>query len=200
MKVFRSLLCITLIALPRLALGQMNHPAPAPTDAQKIFAGLKSLSGTWVGAIQTFPKMPTASIGDSMRITMRVLSRGNTLVHEMHGASMPEDADKYDHPITVVYLNDDGKLTLTHYCDAGNRPRMTARVSADGKVIDFDFVDISGRHDRTGHMQHATFTLIDADRHVQEWTYLLPNKQTVRARFEVRREEGATAGAAKQGI
>jgi hypothetical protein len=175
----------------------MDHPASPPTDAQKIFTALKSLSGSWVGAIQTFPQMPTETIGDSMRITLRVLSRGNTVVHEMHGAYKPEDPDKYDHPVTVIYLNDDGKLTLTHYCDAGNRPRMTARVSPDGKVVDFDFADISGRHDRTGHMQHATFTLVDADHHLEDWTYLLPNKQTVRAHFAVHREPVVTASSAQ---
>jgi hypothetical protein len=175
----------------------MDHPAPQPTDAQKIFTALKSLSGSWVGAIQTFPKMPTETIGDSMRVTLRVLSRGNTVVHEMHGASKAEDPAKYDHPVTVIYLNDDGKLTLTHYCDAGNRPRMTARVSPDGKVVDFDFVDISGRYDRTGHMQHARFTLVDADHHIEDWTYLLPNTQSVRARFEVHREPVVTASSAQ---
>ena len=198
MRLYRIIVCAALMSLPQLALAQMNHPAPAPADAQKIFTALKSLSGSWVGAVQTFPRMPTVeTIGDSMRITMRVLSRGNTIVHEMHGANKPDDPTKYDHPVTVIYLNEDGKLMLTHYCDAGNRPRMTATMSADGKVIDFDFVDISGRHDRTGHMQHATFTLIDADHHIQEWTYLLPNQQTVRARFEASRAPVVTAGAAQ---
>ena len=197
MKLFRFVLCAALISLPRVALAQMNHPASPPGDAQKIFTALKSLSGSWVGAIQTFPQMPTETIGDSMRITLRVLSRGNTVVHEMHGAYKAEDPDKYDHPVTVIYLNDDGKLTLTHYCDAGNRPRMTARVSPDGKVVDFDFADISGRHDRTGYMQHATFTLVDADHHTEDWTYLLPNKQTVRAHFAVHREPVVTASSAQ---
>jgi len=163
----------------------------APTDAQRIFTAMKSLAGSWVGPIAIVPAMPRealATVGDSMRTTLRVLSRGNTIVHEMHGASMPEDPAKYDHPVTVVYLNEDGKLTLTHYCDAGNRPRMTARISPDGKVIDFDFVDVSGKYDRTGHMQHATFTLVDSNHHIEDWTYLMPNNQTARAHFDLLRE------------
>ena len=183
MKLHRFLLVAGLISLPHMAFGQT-----APSDAQKIFSAMKGLAGSWVGPITTVPSMPTETIGDSMRSTLRVLSRGNTLVHEMHGANMPEDPGKYDHPVTVIYLNEDGKLTLTHYCDAGNRPRMTARISPDGKVIDFDFVDVSGKYDRTGHMQHATFTLVDSNHHTQEWTYLLPNKQSVRARFDLQRE------------
>lgn len=189
MKTSRWLLCALVISLPRMAFGQ--------SEAQKPFTALKSLAGSWVGAIATFPAMPTETIGDSMRVTLRVTSRGNALVHEMRGAALPDDPTKYDHPVTMIYLDDEAKLTLTHYCDAGNRPRMTARVSPDGKTIDFDFVDISGRHDRTGHMQHATFTLIDADHHVEDWTYLLPNKQTVRAHFELRREPTVASGSSK---
>lgn len=191
----RLLLCALLVASPATAVAQSAKAAPS--EAQTIFAALKSLDGTWVAAVQTFPAMPAATIGDSMRVAMRVLSRGHTLVHEMHGAAMPEDPSKYDHPVTVIYLNDDGKLTLTHYCDAGNRPRMTARISADGKTIDFDFVDISGRYDRTGHMQHATFTLVDSDHHVEDWTYLMPNNQTVRAHFELHRVAVPSAAAGR---
>ena len=183
-------------ALPTVASAQTAQPTP--TDAQRIFAAMKTLAGTWVGPMMTVPAMPAPTIGDSMRITLRVLSRGHTLVHEMHGASTPEDPAKYDHPVTMIYLNEDGKLTLTHYCDAGNRPRMTARISPDGKTIDFDFVDVSGRYDRTGHMYHATFTLVDADHHIEDWTYLLPNKQTVRGRFELRRQPAAVATAGEQ--
>jgi hypothetical protein len=189
MKLSRMLLCTMLIALPRLAVAQ--------ADTQKSFAALKSLSGNWIGKITIIPAMPTGDLGDSMRVSLRTTSRGHALVHEMRGASAPDDPTKYDHPVTMIYLNDDGKLTLTHYCDAGNRPRMTARVSADGKTIDFDFVDISGKYDRTGHMQHATFTLVDADHHIEDWTWLMPNNQTARAHFELHREPVVTAGSGK---
>ncbi len=183
MKSLRIMVVAGLISLPHMAFGQ----AP-PSDAQNIFSAMKSLAGSWVGPITTVPALPHETVGDSMRITLRVLSRGNTLVHEMHGANMPEDPSKYDHPLTMIYLNEEGKLTLTHYCDAGNRPRMTARISADGKLIDFDFVDVSGKYDRTGHMQHATFTIVDSNHHIEDWTYLLPNNQTARGHFDLQRE------------
>jgi hypothetical protein len=186
MKSLRIMLVAALISLPGMAFGQTT-----PTDAQKIFAAMKSLEGSWVGPIAIFPAVPReamATIGDSMRSTLRVVSRGKTIVHEMHGANLPHDPSKYDHPVTMIYLDEQGKLALTHYCDAGNRPRMTARISADGKVIDFDFIDVSGKIDRTGHMQHATFTFVDKDHHIQDWSYKLPNNQIMRAHFELRRE------------
>jgi len=188
MKTSHRLLAALLISLPHMAFAQATTTQPFPA--------LKSLAGSWVGAITTFPSMPMGAMGDTMRVTLRLTSRGNALVHEMQGAAVTDtDPTKFDHPLTMIYQNaDDGKLTLVHYCDAGNRPRMSARVSADGKTIDFDFVDVSGRYDRTGHMQHATFTLIDADRHAEDWTYLMPNGQTVRAHFDLRREPIVTAG------
>jgi hypothetical protein len=69
-----------------------------------------------------------------MQVSMRVTSKGNALVHEMKQAGMPDDPTRYDHPVTMLYLDSD-RLVLTHYCDAGNRPRMVASISPDGKTV-----------------------------------------------------------------
>jgi hypothetical protein len=89
----------------------------------------------------------------------------------MQDAGKPEDPAKYDHPVTMLYLDGD-RLFLTHYCDAGNRPRMVARTSPNGKTVEFDFLDLSGGN-QYGHMYHAVFTVIDANHHTEDWD--LPN-------------------------
>ena len=66
---------------------------------------------------------------------MRVASRGSVLVHEIAPGGVPEP--------TMIYLEGD-RLTLVHYCEAGNRPRLVARKSPDEKSVEFDFVDMSG--------------------------------------------------------
>ena len=48
---------------------------------------------------------------------------------------------------------------------------MAGKVSADGKTVDFEFLDISGNL-QYGHMQHAAFTFIDATHHTEDWTYM----------------------------
>ena len=116
---------------------------------------------------------------------MRVTSRGNALVHEMKGAGTSDDATKYDHPVTMFYLDSD-RLILTHYCDAGNRPRMAARSSVDGKTVEFDFLDVAGNL-QYGHMQHAVFTIVDANHHTEDWTFMMQGDKLVRAHMDLQR-------------
>jgi hypothetical protein len=120
-----------------------------------------------------------------LHVSMRVTSRGNALIHEMQEAGTPLDPTKYDHPVTMFYLDGD-QLTLLHYCDAGNRPRMVARSSPDGKKIEFDFVGLSGGNEN-GHMYHAVFTLVDASHHTEDWTYMMPGDKPLRAHFDLQR-------------
>jgi hypothetical protein len=114
---------------------------------------------------------------------MRVTSRGNALVHELQEAGTPLDPTKYDHPVTMLYVDGD-QLTLVHYCDAGNRPRMTGKMSLDGKAVEFEFKDISGNPEY--HMHHSLFTIIDANHHTEDWTFMMKDKP-IHAHFDLQR-------------
>src|SRR5436305_72338 len=135
MKLLRFLLPVVFVTLSIAALAQ--------SDAQKSFTLMKTLAGTWEGSFSIDPPQPDMHSGKSTQVTMRVTSRGNALVHEMSEAGVPDDPTHYDHPVSMFYLDAD-RLVLTHYCDAGNRPRMAAKTSADGKTVEFEFLDISG--------------------------------------------------------
>jgi phage tail protein X len=175
---------VVLMALSPLLFAQTDAQK-SPSDAQKAFDKLKTLAGSWEGKVTTLPPQPGMGDGALLQISLRVTSRGNALVHEMKEAGTPDDPARYDHPVTMFYLDSD-RLLLTHYCDAGNRPRMVARTSPDGKTVEFDFLDVAGGT-QYGHMHHAVFTVIDANHHIEDWTYMMPGDKPVQAHFDLTR-------------
>jgi hypothetical protein len=162
MKSLRFLLPVVLMSLSTVAFAQ--------SDAQKSFDELKTLAGSWEGTFD----------GKPMQVSLRVTSMGNALMHEMRIAGRADD------PITMLYVDGD-RLLLTHYCDAGNRPRMAASMSPDGKTVDFHFVDVANFNDKQGgYMQHAMFTTLDANHHTEDWTFLAQGKP-INAHVELQR-------------
>jgi hypothetical protein len=90
------------------------------------FERLKSLEGTWAEA-------PWSEEGGGRRvIEYRLTGKGSTLIEEYEG----------DPPMTTVYHLDGDDLRMTHYCNAGNQPRMKAAWYRDNS-IQFDFVDVT---------------------------------------------------------
>jgi hypothetical protein len=177
---------VVFLALTSMAFAQHDAQTssvdPVPSAAQKSFTTIKTLAGEWEGPV-IVPEMPEMSGGKPIHISLRVTSRGNVLVHEMQEAGTPLDATKYDHPVTMLYVDGD-QLTLVHYCDAGNRPRMVGKMSPDGKTIEFEFKDISGSMEE--HMHHAVFTIIDANHHSEDWTFMMKDKP-IHAHFDLHR-------------
>jgi len=160
MKFHRSMLFVVLMALSTVAFAQ--------SDAQKSFDRLKTLAGSWEGTFE----------GSPVHISLRVTSSGNAILHEMNG-DRPEDT------ITVFYLDGD-RLLLTHYCHAGNRPRMAGMISPDGKTITFNFLDVSG-NTQQGEMQNAVFNLTDADHHTETWSFTMPDGKQMAGVLDLKR-------------
>ena len=157
------LVATAVVALPQ----QMQMPMPKTSgrqsDAQKAFEKLKTLAGTWQGSV----------MGMSVQATIRVTSRGNAILHEVTSSAMP------DNPITMIYVDGD-RLLLTHYCDSGNRPRMEGKISTDGNRVEFALFDITGNTEK-GFMNRIAFTIVDANHHNEESTFMLPGNKSFRA-------------------
>jgi hypothetical protein len=161
-----------LVTLPD---GQKPAAKPVgPSDSQKSFDLLKTLAGTWKGAITT--DNAAMSTDQLMPLSIRVASSGNALIHELSTPG-PE--------VTVFYLDSD-RLTLIHYCDYGNRPHMVARPSADGKTVEFDLIDAPGSNP-VGHVTHWVFTVIDANHHIEDAVFTLANGTLVHAHMDFKR-------------
>ncbi|MDR3528875.1 MAG: hypothetical protein P4L57_16520 [Rhizomicrobium sp.] len=146
-------------------------------DTPKTFAVLKSLAGTWEGPSTVDPPQPGWANGKVVQFILRDASQGQAVTHLISYGGPPE--------ISVAYV-DAGKLTLLHYCDAGNRPRLVAAASPDGKTITFDMVELSGP-DTMGHLAQIAITTIDADHHVEDLIYMLPGNKPMHAHFDLKR-------------
>jgi hypothetical protein len=167
MRLFHLALSAVLSTCTMAALAQSDaDQKPPQSDAQKSFETMKTLAGSWEGTLTTTPLSPEVQ-NKHAQVTLRVTSMGNALMHEIKIDGRKDD------PITMFYL-DNKQLTLTHYCDAGNRPRMIGKSLPDGKTLDFEFLDIAG--DPHYHMHHSKFTISDSDHHIEEWTFMVGDK------------------------
>ena len=136
----------------------------AASDAQKSFEQLRGLSGSWEGK---------TSSGQPVEVDYRSTSMGSALMSEIK--NVKEDM------ITMFNL-DGNRLLLTHYCAAGNQPRMLATASADGKTITFDFLDATNLSSPdAAHMAHVVISILDTNHHTEEWTFADHGKEMERS-------------------
>ena len=142
----RTLLGITAAIL--MAAGAAQAGSSAADDWRK----LESLVGSWQGT------------GDGQPITVSyvLVSNGTALMETLNAG--------HDANMVTMYTRDGAVLRATHYCSMGNQPRMRAQASADGKSIDFQFVDASNVKDSSEVMQRLVVTFIDASHFHQQWT------------------------------
>src|SRR5947208_14137498 len=100
MKSLRWMLAAALVSLSTLALSQADG---AKSEAAKSFEQMKTLAGTWEGHVTTVPAMAEMGNDAVTQVSMRVTSRGNSMVHEMRDARNPDGPAKYDHAGTMCY-------------------------------------------------------------------------------------------------
>jgi hypothetical protein len=134
-----------------------KKPAQPPLAA---FEGLKALAGEWAGTA----RMDGSDKPFPVRATVKVVSAGS--------AVMLVTAPDTEHEMVTMFHRDDDALLATHYCAAQNQPRMKAGPGADGKRVEFQFVDGTNLKAYPGRMQSLVVAMPDADHHVQTWTYL----------------------------
>ena len=167
MKSIRMALSLCLLLCVTVAWSQ--------SAAQKSFDQLKSLTGSWEGKNNQ---------GKPITVTFRDTAGGSAVMSEIHGHG-PENM------ISMFHLDGPNRLMLTHYCGAGNQPRMTATASPDGKTLTFTFLDATNlATPDAGHMQRVVFTIIEANHHTEEWTFAAPGKE-MKEFFDLTRSEMA---------
>jgi hypothetical protein len=144
----------------------------AQSSAQKSFDHLKSLTGSWEGK---------SADGHALEVSFRDTAGGSAVMSEIHGHG-PENM------ISMFHLDGPDRLLITHYCGAGNQPRMQASASPDGKTITFTLVDATNLSSPdAGHMQQLVIAMLDANHHTEDWTFTDHGKE-IKEFFDLRRK------------
>ena len=145
--------------------------AHAQTDAQKAFAAIKNMPGTWEGKGED---------GQPLQVSFKVVSGGTAVMSEIQS--------DHAHDMVSLFNLDGSRLLLTHYCSMGNQPRMQASVSPDGKTFTFNYVDATNlASPDAGHIEKMVLTLVDENHHTENWTFIDHGKEMNRF-FDLHRQ------------
>jgi len=155
-------------------LAQGTNPAKGPSTASASFDKLKSLVGEWEGSMNEGGKQSPATT------SYRLVSGGSALMNVL-GAGTPYEM------VTMFHM-DNSDLLVTHYCAAHNQPRFRMVPSPDPNVMTFVFKDATNLASPSApHMVRLKITFVDANHHVEDWTFL-DKRQKSTSRFEFHRK------------
>ncbi|MCS7034876.1 MAG: hypothetical protein NZ561_12915, partial [Phycisphaerae bacterium] len=131
---------------PAAKASLVNVEVSSPLDA------LKGLVGRW-----------EATEGESAGAAteFKVSSNGSIVVETMFPGQ--------PHEMTNVYSMDGDRLLLTHYCAAGNQPRLQL-VGVEGNTLKFEMIDAANLPDRNQLHMCALEMTLHGDSIVQKWT------------------------------
>jgi hypothetical protein len=128
--------------------------AESAIDPKVAFARLKSLAGEWEADTQM----------GKVQVSYEVIAGGTAVVERESGEKMPV--------MLTLYHLDNGRLLLTHYCAAGNQPRMQASAySPQTGELEFRFLDATNLAEGAGHMRNARFRFLTSDRLESRWEF-----------------------------
>ncbi|HZE88791.1 MAG TPA: hypothetical protein VE404_04540 [Verrucomicrobiae bacterium] len=158
--------------------------ADAPASAE-AFTRLRALAGDWEGTSEW-----SGGRTGSGRMNARYYLTGN-------GTALVEDLTVSGEPImTSVYHQDGEDLRVTHYCAAGNQPRLKAKtIDLAHGAISFTLVDVTNlRSPDAGHVEALDLRLVDGDHVNVVFTFVGGDKRSVETITLKRVKAGAGAG------
>jgi len=169
--VLRPLLALALAAL---FLAPATAGAPA-ADSKAALERLKALSGTWT--------ITAGSEGsEGATVTYKVTGAGSAVVETLFAGG--------PHEMVTVYHLDGDDLVLTHYCAAGNQPRMKAARGGDANTLVFT-LDGGSNFDpkKDMHMHEAVLKFIGPDQMHAEWQSYTGTTKGERVQFDIKRKQ-----------
>lgn len=135
--------------------GAEKAPALGKSQAAEAFARLKTLVGEW----------QQQGEGGVDRVTYELVAAGSALLER-------ETSDSRPTMLTLYHL-DGTRLLLTHYCMAGNQPRMQAsRFDPETGELSFEFLDATNlASPAAGHMHSVNLRLVDDAHLTAKWNF-----------------------------
>ena len=177
-RAFCSLVSLALAAFvfsafaPAGVAGHDDHAAMKPSALDR----LKMLEGEWVG------KAGAGEHKTDATVVYHVTGAGSAVMETLFPGGKEE--------MVTLYTVEGGQLALTHYCAAGNQPRMKARKGSAPNELVFDYAGGPGINPKTDmHMHAAKITFVDDDHIQSEWTAYEKGKVSHVMTFELERKK-----------
>ncbi len=175
MHTFRHIACLVVLAVCSniaIATDDPSPPAnqsPVPTPLDRF----KALEGTWDADI-------TGDGETDTQVSYQVIAAGSVVAETLFGGTHEE--------MLTMYHMDGPRLICTHYCAAGNQPRLEAKSITDKETgfAMFDATDLATPE--AMHMNSVTFTFIDVDHVTSRWSSKANGQESEHATFKMSRQ------------
>ena len=145
---------------------------PSASKGSAGFDKMKSLEGTWEGSDPD---------GKTVRVSYKTVSAG-TAVQETIDHNGMEGA------MISMYHLDGERLMMTHYCSAGNQPRMRL-TSGTPSSLSFEMFDATNHASKDDLIMNRLIITWVNDTHITEaWTARVKGKDSVPHLFRLARK------------
>jgi hypothetical protein len=173
-SLIKSLVVLLLAACTLAPLAVRAQAPPTAVAEPDVFQRLKSLQGEWVAVDEN--GKPT----DQVVSVFRVTSGG----HAIREVMFPGTANE----MINMYYRDGDTVQMTHFCAAGNQPRMLLSFAGQPTILRLQFIDITNlASPGDEHMHEAVFTWVNNDRLKTEWRAFRNGRYAESSKFDLQR-------------
>jgi len=166
----RFVLFTALLAVPVMTAASKQGTKPLDrATSLAVFERIKNLDGAW---------HTRSTKGWEENQQFHVIAKGSAVTSESVPVANPTGNAPVA-PMLTVYHMDGDRLLLTHYCEAGNQPRMVATsIEDEGRTVHFSFLDATNLvSNSAGHM-HSVVMTFSGDNHFSErWSWYQNGKE-----------------------
>jgi hypothetical protein len=173
----RNYLAAILVSCVSVSAQAQHDEGGSPPASSDTFNLIKALVGDWQGSYEWIGKNRKGPMNARYYLT----GNGTAVVEDL---IVDGNAN-----MTTVYHLDGADLRATHYCAAGNQPRLKATsTEGDNKVVKFHMVDITNMPTpEAGHVRDLELRLTSASQITILFTFAGSGKESVE-RIELARK------------